>query len=156
MSTEVSKRADVTKALEDAENCRQEGDHEKGISILSDALQYGIEQAQIYYRLGNIYFDAKKLEHAEYSYRRAIDHDALHVNAHYNLGVVYKKMGRIEEGMKMRKKANKIARQHPEKVKVSSEQIASVRSFARRLLFFGIGFVVIVILVLYILFRVST
>jgi tetratricopeptide (TPR) repeat protein len=152
MTTEVNKRADVTKALEEADNYRMDGDYEKGISVLSDALAHGVEQSQIYYRLGNIYFDSKKYEHAEYSFRRAIDHDSLHVNAHYNLGVVYKKMGRIDEGMKMRKKANKIARQHPEKVKVSSEQIATVRSFARKLLFFGIGFIVLIIVALFVIF----
>jgi tetratricopeptide (TPR) repeat protein len=153
MSVEMDRRAEVARVLEKAEELRRQGKHEEGVKLLTDALSLGTDQAQVFYRLGNLYFDSKKYDHAEYSYRRAIDHEADHINAHYNLGVTYKKMGRIDESMKLRKKANKLAQQHPEKLKVSTDQITQVRSFAKKLLFFGFGFVVLLFVVLLILFR---
>jgi tetratricopeptide (TPR) repeat protein len=143
------KRAEVERALERAEELRRERRYEEGIALLAQVLQHGIEQAQIYYRLGNIYYDAKKYEHAEYAYRRAIDHDPLHINAHYNLGVVYRRQGRIEESLKMRRKANALARQHPERVKVRPEQIEHVRRFARRMLFTGLIVIAVIVLLLW-------
>ena len=153
MNTEIERRAEVTKSLEQAEEMRLAGNHEEAISLLSNTLQQGIDLAQVYYRLGNTYYDAKKYEHAEYSFRRAIDNDPIHINAHYNLGVVYRKMGRIDESMKMRRKANKIARQHPEKLKVSQEQIKQVRSVAKGMMIFGLIFITGLVLVLYLMFN---
>jgi len=152
MSIEADRRTEVTKALAKSEELRQEKNHQEAISLLTEVLQHGIETAQVYYRLGNVYYDAKKFEHAEYSYRRAIDNDPNHVNAHYNLGVVYKRMGRIDESMKMRKKANKIVRQHPEKLKVSQEQIKQVRSMAKGMLIVGLVVVLLFIGVMFLLF----
>jgi len=148
MSSE-EKRAEVERALERAEQLRRERRYDEGITLLTQALQYGIEQAQIYYRMGNIYYDAKKYEQAEYAYRRAIDHDPLHINAHYNLGVVYRKQGRIEESLKMRRKASALARRHPERLKVSPQQIEQVRRFARRMLFAGLIVIAAIILLLW-------
>ena len=150
MNTEIDRQSDVRKAVEQAEELRLQGKHDESIKLLSDTLRYGVDQGHIYYRLGNVYFDAKRYDHAEYSYRRAIDHDSLHVNAHYNLGVVFKKMGRVDESMKMRKKANKLAQQHPEKLSVSTDQIERVRSFAKKLFFWGMA-IILLLVVLYIL-----
>lgn len=146
--SEESKRAEVEAILERAEKLRQEKRYEEGIALLSEALKHGIEQAQIYYRLGNIYYDAKRYEHAEYAYRRAIDHDPLHINAHYNLGVVYRKQGRIEESLKMRRKANELAQRHPELLKVSPEQIEYARRFARKLLIGGLILIIAIVILL--------
>lgn len=152
MNSASDKQAEVEGALKRAEQLRQEKHYDEGIALLSDALRHGLEQAQIHYRLGNIYHDAKKYEHAEHAYRQAIDHDPLHVNAHYNLGVVYRKQGRIDESLKMRRKANDVARRHPERMKVKPEQVQSVRRFARRMFIGGLILIgVIVLLVL--LFR---
>jgi len=145
------KRAEVERVLQQAEELRKQKRYDEGIALLTGALQYGIEQAQIYYRLGNIYYDAKKYEHAEYAYRRAIDYDPLHINAHYNLGVVYKRQGRIEESLKMRKKANALARRHPERLKISPEEIEGARRFARRMLFVGLIAITAVVLLILLL-----
>ncbi|MBI1729278.1 tetratricopeptide repeat protein [Candidatus Acetothermia bacterium] len=153
MSIEMDRRAEVARALEEADELRRQGKHEEGIKLLTNALSWGADQAQIFYRLGNLYFDAKKYDHAEYSYRRAIDHEADHINAHYNLGVTYKKMGRIDESMKLRKKANKLAQQHPERVKVSTDQVTQIRSFAKKLLFIGMGFVLLLFVIILIFLR---
>ncbi len=153
MSTEVNRHEEIRRALERAEELRKEGKPDEGITLLSDALRYGIDQAQIFYKLGNLYFDAKKLEHAEYSYRRAIDHDETHINAHYNLGVVLKKLGRVDESMKLRKKANKLAQQNPERLTVSTEQVKQIRTFAKKIFYFGMIFIIVVVIVLFLVFR---
>lgn len=148
MSSVSDKRVEVETALQRAEALRKEKRYEEGIALLSNVLKHGIEQAQIYFRLGNIYYDAKKYEHAEYAYRRAIDYDALHVNAHYNLGVVYRKLGRIDESLKMRRQANDLARRHPERVKVQPEQLDNLRRFARRML---LGVLILIAMILFLL-----
>ncbi len=147
------RRTAVERALARAEELRKEKRYEEGIALLTDALRYGAEQAQIYYRLGNLSHDAGKYEQAEYAYRQAMTHDPLHVNAHFNLGVVYRKLGRMEESIKMRKKANALARRHPERVRVSSEQVKYARRFARNFFFGGLLFVVLLVLVLLWLLR---
>ncbi len=131
-------RSRVETALEKAEQLRQEGNYDEGIVLLIDALQYGIDKAQIYYRLGNLYYDAGKLDHAKYAYRKVMTLDPLHINAHHNLGVVYRRQRRIAESIKMRRLANKLARQHPERLQLHPEQIHRARHYARRLLLFGL------------------
>jgi len=100
----------VATALERSDQLRRESHYDQAISLLLDALQYGVDKAQVYYHLGNTYYDAGKLEHAEYVYRKAITLDPLHINAHHNLGVVYRRQNRIAESIKMRRRANKLAR----------------------------------------------
>ncbi len=151
MSSASDKRAEVETALQRAEALRKEKRYDEGIAVLLDVLKHGMEQAQIHYRLGNIYYDAKKYEHAEYAYRRAIDYDALHVNAHYNLGVVYRKLGRIDEALKMRRKANDLARRHPERVKVQPEQLDHLRRFAHRMLIAVLIVIAVILLLVFVL-----
>lgn len=135
----------VEKALEKAENLRQARQLDEARETLIDALEHGVEIAQIYYRLGNIYFDLKDYDKAEYTYRRAIDHDEKHINAHHNLSVVFRKQNRIAESIKQRKKAGKIARQNPDKIEFSDDQMTTLRGFARKVMWFGLGLVAIII-----------
>lgn len=151
--TQAERAQRVKEALERAEKLRREKRCEEGVDLLIEALKYGAEKAQIYFRLGNLYFDAGKLEHAEYAYRKAIDLDPKHINAHYNLGAVYKKQGRISESVKMRKLANTLARRHPERLQLSPEQIKRARSFANRLLIFTGLLIVAITIALFLLAR---
>lgn len=151
--TEAERTQKVKEALEQAEKLRRERRYDEGIELLIEALKYGAEKAQIYFRLGNLYFDTQKLEHAEYAYRRAIDFDPKHINAHYNLGVVYKKQGRISEYIKMRKLANTLALRYPEQMVLSPDQVKRARSFANRLLVFAGLVIVAIALALFLLTR---
>jgi tetratricopeptide (TPR) repeat protein len=133
-ASESSRQVEIERALARAEELRQAKRLDEGIALLLEALPYSsdkAQKAQLYYRLGNLYYDAGKYEQAEYAYRQAITHDPLHINAHYNLGVVYRKMGRIAESIQMRKKANALARRHPERVKLSQDDVQRLRRFAR-------------------------
>jgi tetratricopeptide (TPR) repeat protein len=144
--TEPECRARVEEALRMGEELRKAKEYDKGIDILVEALQYGVEKAKIYVRLGNIYFDAGKLEHAEYAYRRAIDLDPHHINAHHNLSVVLRKQGKFSEAIRMRRLAERLAWQNPQRVQLTPEQIEQARRFARRWLI-GVGIVVGILII---------
>jgi len=131
-----------------AEALRKQKKYTEAKDLLIDALQRNEQTAQVYFRLGNVYHDQGDFERAEYTYRRAIDHDAYYINAHHNLSVVFRKQGRISESIKQRKKANKIARQHPEKVSFSQEQISTLKGFAKKMVIFGAAVVAALIILL--------
>lgn len=99
----------VERAIEEAKIHRKRKRFQKGIDLLVDALRYQVKEDEIYYRLGNIYYDAGDLDRAETAYQRAIDKNKAHVNAHHNLSVVYKRKGRMSEFVEMKKKATKLA-----------------------------------------------
>jgi len=150
---QVQARREVERALEEAERLRRERRYQEGIDLLVEALKFGIEKARIYFRLGNIYFDAGDLDRAEYAYLRAIEHDPEHVSAHHNLSVVYRRQGRIGEYVKLRKRALKLAQRHPEQVQLSAEQLQFARRLARGLLIFAGALLGLLALVLFLLSR---
>ena len=114
------------RALARAEELRRSGRPQEGIPLLVEALKYGVEKARIYFRLGNLYYDAGDLSRAEYAYKRAIEEDPRHALAHHNLGVVYRKQGKIGLSVKMLKKARKLEMLHPRRVELSPEQKKAV------------------------------
>ncbi len=120
--TPSERRKLVGQGLERAEALRRDKRHQEAIELLVDLLRYGEEKATIYFRLGNVYFDAGDLARAEYTYQRAIQEDPHHASAHHNLGVVYRKQGRIAESVKMLKKARRLEIRHPRKVELTPDQ----------------------------------
>lgn len=120
--TASARRELVREVLEHAEELRRQKRYKEAIDLLVDLLRYGEEKATIYFRLGNVYFDAGDLSRAEYAYQRAIQEDPHHVSAHHNLGVVYRKQGKISESVKMLKKARRLELRHPKKVELTPEQ----------------------------------
>jgi len=142
MQTEADRRAAVDEALDRAEQLRREERFDEGIEVMLEALAYGVEKGQIYFRLGNLYYDSGDNDRAEYAYRKAITHDPNHINAHHNLGVVYREEGRVRESIQMRKKAQRLARQNPGRVTVTPEQAKVARKFALQWLFGGLGIII--------------
>lgn len=143
-----SRANNIGTIFDEAETLRKQKKFTEARDLLIDALRRNEQTAQVYFRLGNVYHDQGDFERAEYTYRRAIDHDAHHINAHHNLSVIYRKQGRITESIKQRKKANKIARQHPEKVTFSEEQMAILKGFAKKVIIFGMAIVVLLVALL--------
>jgi tetratricopeptide (TPR) repeat protein len=107
--TNDEKKEEVERAIEEAIIHRKKKRFQKGIDLLVEALRYQVEEDQIYYQLGNIYYDAGDLDRAEYAYQQAIEKNKEHVNAHHNLSIVYKRKGRIWEFVRMKKKAARMA-----------------------------------------------
>lgn len=114
--------ADVESAIIKAEELRKRKQYKEAIDLLVDVLEAGLLKPRIYYRLGNIYYDMGDLDRAEYAYKRTIEFSPEHINAHYNLSVVYKKKGMIEESVKYLRKAYLLELKYPRKSQLTQEQ----------------------------------
>jgi tetratricopeptide (TPR) repeat protein len=153
MSTDERKTHDeqiayVGESIEKAEVLRKDKHYKEAISLLVDALQYGLEKAQIYYRLGNIYIDGEDLARAEYAYNRALEIDPKFVNAMHNLAVVYRRQKKMSLYVKTYKKSQKLAIRNPQKTNFNSEEKKRIRGMSRNVflwLFGGAGFIVFLI-----------
>jgi len=143
--------------LERAEELRKAGRYREGIELLVEALKYGIEKPRIYFRLGNIYFDAGDLSRAEYAYKRAIEEDPHFASAYHNLGVVYRKQGKISQAVKMLKKARKLELLYPRSVELSPEKKKLLLSLGWRMALFALlaslGLIALIYLLAYLISR---
>jgi len=148
LETREEQEAYVKDALVRAEELRKKKEFKEGISLLVDALQYGIDKAMIYYRLGNIYFDGEDLSRAEYAYKRALEMDSRHVNAMHNLAVVYKRQKKISLYVKTYKKSQRLAIRFPRQSTLSTEQRSRFRRLSGRMLIWivaGLGLIVLIV-----------
>lgn len=116
-------------------------------------MRYGADKAQVYFRLGNLYFDAGDFIKAEQSYKRAIEEDPTHASAHHNLGVVYRRQGDIARSIKMLKKARKLEIRHPRQVTLSPEQKSLLKRMALPMLVVPVLVLIGVLLLIYLLTR---
>lgn len=143
----------VEESIERGKKLREEGKYEEGISELVDALKLDVCKDRIYYRLGNLYFDAEDLDRAEHSYKRAIEENKNHVNAQHNLSVVYRKQGRVNESIKQRKKAKKIEMKKPKNPDLTEEEKNYAKRFAVKLLLLIVGGIAGIGLIVYLISR---
>ncbi|MFP4201647.1 MAG: tetratricopeptide repeat protein [Candidatus Acetothermia bacterium] len=130
------KRDRVDRLVEKGQELREAGNYQGAKEKLLKALELGVNRDEVYYRLGNTFYDAGDLDRAEYSYERAIEENEEHVNAQHNLAVVYKDQGRVGESVKQRKKANKLEIKNPKDPDLSEDDKRFARRFALKLLFF--------------------
>ena len=148
LQTREEQSAFVRDAVERADGLRKEKRFQEAISLLVEALQYGIDKANLYYRLGNVYFDGADLGRAEYAYNRALEVDPKHVNAMHNLAVVYKRQKKISLYVKTYKKSQRMALRHPKNVKFSAGEKRRIRFLSMRVSLWivgGFGLVVMLI-----------
>jgi tetratricopeptide (TPR) repeat protein len=137
--------------LEKGQKLREKGEYDQGIDVLLEALELGIKQDEVYYRLGNTFYDADDLDRAEYSYERSIEENEEHANAQHNLAVVYREQGKIDKSVKQRKKANKIQINNPKDPDLSDDDKSFVKKLALKMFLFltlgitGLGLVVYLI-----------
>jgi len=132
LKTLEEQKSFVEDALTRAEEHRKRKEFKEGISLLVEALRYGIRKETIYFRLGNIYIDAGDLSRAEYAYKRALEVDPHHVNAMHNLAVVYKRQGKISLFVKTYKKAQRMELRRPRNVPLTPEDKARLRRLGLR------------------------
>lgn len=153
--TATERRELVQGALKYAEELRREKRYKEAIDLLVDLLRYGEEKATIYFRLGNVYFDAGDLSRAEYAYQRAIQEDPRHVSAHHNLGVVYRRQGKISESVKMLKKARRLEIRYPKKVELTPEQRKALLRLAWPMMLVPVALVALFFLLAWLVGRLS-
>jgi len=140
----------VERALVQAEKHRKKKEYKQGISLLVEALRYGIDKAQIYYRLGNIYIDGDDFSRAEYAYKRALDVDAHHVNSMHNLAIVYKRQKKISLYVKTYKKSQRMEIRHPRKSELDQTQKKRLRHLSIKIMLgmLAVGGIVVIVMVL--------
>ncbi len=142
----------VEHALSQAEEHRKKKEYKEGITLLVEALRYGIDKAKIYYRLGNIYIDGDDLNRAEYAYKRALEMDPHYVNAMHNLAIVYKRQKKTSLFVKTYKKAQRMEVKYPRKSELNPDQKKHLRHLSKKIM---LGMLVTGGIVAIILFLVS-
>jgi len=140
----------VEQALDQAEKHRKKKEYKQGISLLVEALRYGIDKAQIYYRLGNIYIDGDDFNRAEYAYKRALEIDPHYVNAMHNLAIVYKRQKKVSLYVKTYKKSQRMEIRHPRKSELDQTQKKHLRRLSLKIMLgmLAIGGIIAIVMVL--------
>jgi predicted TPR repeat methyltransferase len=82
-----------------------QGDKDKGIGLIEQALSIAPEYIQAYNNLGNMYLQQKQFEKAEAAYRKVLAINPNFKSAYNNLGVALKECGRIVEAVDVLLKA---------------------------------------------------
>ena len=151
LETREEQEAFVQDALKRAEALRKKKEYKEGISLLVEALRYGIDKATIYYRLGNIYIDGDDFNRAEYAYKRALDIDSHHSNAMHNLSIVYKRQKKIALYVKTYKKSQRMELRSPRKGNLAPEQKVHLRRLSIKILLgiFAAGAIIVLVIVLF-------
>jgi tetratricopeptide (TPR) repeat protein len=148
LQTREEQTAFVREAITRADELRRAKQFREAISLLVEALQYGIDKASLYYRLGNTYFDGADLSRAEYAYNRALEVDPKHVNAMHNLAVVYRRQKKISLYVKTYKKSQRMALRYPKNPELSAGEKRRIRFRSARILLWivgGLGAVVVLV-----------
>lgn len=151
--TYEEQEAFVADALERAEALRKKKDYKAGISLLVEALKYGIDKAMIYYRLGNLYIDGGDLNRAEYAYKRALEVEPHYVNAMHNLAIVYKRQKKISLYVKTYKKSQRMELRYPRNVNLSVKKKNRLRRLSLKVLLWLLAGAGLIALLLFLLLR---
>ena len=151
--TYEEQEAFVADALERAEALRRKKDYKAGISLLVEALKYGIDKAMIYYRLGNLYIDGGDLNRAEYAYKRALEVEPHYVNAMHNLAIVYKRQKKISLYVKTYKKSQRMELRYPRNVNLSVKKKNRLRRLSLKVLLWLLAGAGLIAFLLFLLLR---
>jgi len=143
----------VAEALDHAEALRKKKDYNAGISLLVEALKYGIDKAMIYYRLGNLYIDGGDLSRAEYAYKRALEVEPHYVNAMHNLAIIYKRQKKISLYVKTYKKSQRMELRYPRNVNLSVKKKNRLRRLSLKVLLWLLAGAGLIALLLFLLLR---
>ena len=143
----------VNESIEKAEVLRKNKEYKEAISLLVDALQYGLEKAQIYYRLGNVYVDGDDLARAEYAYNRALEIDPNYVNAMHNLAVVYRRQKRTSLYVKTYKKSQRLSIKKPHKTEFNPDQQKRLQRLSGSVLLWLFGGTALIVIIVWSLTR---
>ncbi len=153
LKTHDEQAAFVEESLVKAEALRKKKEFGEAISILVEALRYGIEKAKIYYRLGNVYVDGDDLARAEYAYNRALEMDPNYVNAMHNLAVVYRRQKKMSLYVKTYKKSQRLAIKKPHKTSFNAEEKKRLRGLSGKVFLWLLSGLALIVLVVWLVTR---
>ncbi len=153
LKTHDEQAAFVQDALERADELRREKDYASAISLLVEALRYGLDKAKLYYRLGNVYVDGGDLARAEYAYNRALEIDPHFVNAMHNLAVVYRRQKKMSLYVKTYKKSQRMAIRRPHKTDFDPAEKNRIRLLSGKTFLWLLSGVALVLVVVWLLTR---
>lgn len=158
MSTDVrithdEQSAFVCESLEKADALRKKKEYKEAIALLVEALQYGLDKAKIYCRLGNIYVDGGDLARAEYAYNRALEMDPKYVNAMHNLAVVYRRQKKMTLYVKTYKKSQRLSITNPQKTDFNPDEKKWIRGLSRSVFLWLFGGGALIVIIIWLLVR---
>jgi len=143
----------VRESMTKADRLRKKKDYEPAISLLVEALRFGLEKAQIYYKLGNVYIDGGDLARAEYAYNRALEMDPKFVNAMHNLAVVYRRQKKMALYVRTYKKSQRLAIKHPHKTEFDGSQKKRIRGLSGSVFLWLLGGTALIVIAVWALTR---
>ena len=153
LRTHDEQSAFVRESLEKADVLRKKKEYEGAISLLVEALRYGLDKAKIYYQLGNTYIDGGDLARAEYAYNRALEVDPKYVNAMHNLAVVYRRQKKMALYVKTYKKSQLLSIKNPRRTQFNPVQKKHIRWLSRTVFFWLLGGIALIVFVVWLLSR---
>ncbi|MFC2083193.1 tetratricopeptide repeat protein [Candidatus Bipolaricaulota bacterium] len=143
----------VRESLKRADALRKNKEYDQAISLLVEALRYGLEKANIYYQLGNVYVDGGDLDRAEYAYNRALEVDPNLVNAMHNLAIVYRRQKRMSLYVKTFKKSQRLSIKSSRKTRPGTDQKTRIRGTSRSVSVWLFGGAAVIALFVWLLTR---
>ena len=153
LRTHDEQSAFVRESLEKADALRKKKEYEEAISLLVEALRYGLDKAKIYYQLGNTYIDGGDLARAEYAYNRALEMDPKYVNAMHNLAVVYRRQKKMALYVKTYKKSQLLSIKNPRRTQFNPVQKKRIRWLSRTVFFWLFGGIALIVFIVWLLAR---
>jgi tetratricopeptide (TPR) repeat protein len=88
-----------------AVHAREERKYAESLQLLQEALAAGASADIVHFQTGNVYFDAGQLDEAERAYSLALEANENFAKAMHNLGVVYRRQGKVAESVRCLKAA---------------------------------------------------
>ena len=78
-----------------------EGKRKEALKDLGDAIDSGLQDAELYSARGHVQFELEMFDEAARSYTRLLELAPDHLSGIFNLAVCYEKLGRWEEGAQL-------------------------------------------------------
>ncbi len=82
-----------------------------------------------------------------------MEEDPKYASAYHNLGVVYRRQGKIGQSVKMLKKARRLELRYPRPVKLSQDQKAFLKRMALPMISVPILGLIVILAIIYLIFR---
>ena len=93
--------AEAAAVLARAVSLHLEGKRKEALKDLGDAIDSGLQDAELYSARGHVQFELEMFDEAARSYTRLLELSPDHISGIFNLAVCYEKIGRWDEGAQL-------------------------------------------------------